>query len=62
MNIEYSYWCFKDAITQRICDDIIKYACDKKQSFSISDVELNNDVYMRDQVTTANFFKYNFCF
>jgi len=47
-------------LSSQECDDIIKYACDKKQSFSISDVELNNDVYTRDQVTTANFFKYNF--
>ena len=40
--------------------DCIKYACNKKESLSNEDVELQDNIYTADQVTTANYFKYNF--
>jgi len=30
MNLKYYYWCFPKAITVKVCDDIIKYANEKK--------------------------------
>ena len=42
------------------CLDNIKYALDKKGNFDNSNVELQDSIYTPDQVTTANYFKYNF--
>ena len=32
MLLEYNYWFFESAIPPKICDDIIKFALDKKET------------------------------
>jgi len=52
--IEYPFFSDQE------CLDGIEYSWDKKGHFDNSNVELQNSIYTSDQVTTANYFKYNF--
>jgi len=36
MNLSNYFWCFKSALTPRFCDDVIKYALDKKETMAIT--------------------------
>ena len=52
--IEYPFFSSQE------CLDGIEYAWDKKRNFDNNDIELQDNIYTSDQVTTANYFKYNF--
>ena len=36
MNLFNYFWYFKSALTSRLCDDIIKYALEKKETMAIT--------------------------
>ena len=36
MNLSNYFWCFKSALTPRFCDEVIKYALDKKETMAIT--------------------------
>ena len=36
MNLFNYFWCFKSALTSRFCDEVIKYALDKKETMAIT--------------------------
>tara|TARA_R110002020_G_scaffold29212_5_gene92247 strand:+ start:2176 stop:2781 length:606 start_codon:yes stop_codon:yes gene_type:complete len=52
--IEYPF------LSSEECVGAIKYTCDKNISLRNEDVVLQDNIYASDQVTTANYFKYNF--
>jgi len=35
MNLSNYFWCFKSALTPRFCDEIIKYALEKKDTMAL---------------------------
>ena len=36
MQLENYYWCFKEALPSRICDDIIKYGNEQKEDVAVT--------------------------
>ena len=50
----------RDRLITNMSKKFKEYAWDKKHSFDNSDIELQDSIYTSDQVTTANYFKYNF--
>ena len=36
MNLFNYFWCFKSALTPRFCDEVIKYALEKKDTMAIT--------------------------
>ena len=36
MNLFNYFWCFKSALTPRFCDEVIKYALEKKETMGLT--------------------------
>jgi len=36
MNLSNYFWCFKSALTPRFCDEVIKYALEKKETMALT--------------------------
>ena len=60
MNLSNYFWCFKSALTPRFCDEVIKYALEKKDTMAITggyeqDRNLNKKPLNKEEVRNLKY-------
>ena len=64
MNLSNYFWCFKSALTPRFCDEVIKYALEKKDTMALTggyrrdkNKPLNKKYFDALKINNSNFTK-----